>query len=180
MRPIVRKQTRDDFYHRLASVDRRYRLRTPFHLRRDRRGERPFLWWNIGFFWTYIIVFVAFNRTRVEIALDGSTLPRSMHDPVMATLSASLSISVVFLGYHILRALFRARRYYNSGSALLGFALAMTLHMLPQSYYTAAFNVLDDDTKQFVTATSEKVRSVNWAEVVTVTSETNQAAIFFE
>lgn len=177
---MVRKQTRDDFFHRLSSVDRRYRSRTPMHLRRDRRGERPFLWWTLGFFWTYIVVFVAFNRAWVESALKSSNLPRSLHDPVLATLSATLSISMVVLCYHLLRALFRAKGYYNSGSALLGFALAMTLHMLPQSYYTAAFNILDDDTKGFVTATSEKVRQINWTDVVTVTSETSQATLFFK
>lgn len=180
MQRVLRKQTLDDFNRRLVSVERSYHRRVPHFRRRDRAGERPVFWTTLSFAWTYLMVYVATNRGTVELAMDGSTLPRSVHDPMMAGLAAGMGISVVFLVYHILRGLFRARRYYNSGSILIGFVAACALHLTPASAYDRAYRMLGDDTRSQVAQAVDKVRDVEWQSIISVSSQGDGLTLTFD
>lgn len=171
MKRSFRKLNRDDFFARIDTVDRLYRQRTPYFRRRDRTGEAPVKWTVIGFVWSWLVFYIAQNRTHVEIMIGDSTLPRYMHDPAMASVAAGLSISFILLGYHILRGLARARGYYNSGSLLVGFIAAAVLHALPADVYRGAYDMLDDETQQHLARTVDKVRDVDWQRVVAVSSQ---------
>lgn len=121
---------------------------------------------------------IAFNRPKVEVALEGA-LPRHMHDPAMAAVAAGLSVSVILLGFHLIRGMIRARGYYNSGSILLGFLIAAGLHIAPADLYRGAYDMLDGETQIALEATVRKVSNVDWDQVRTVSSDTGAIDLVF-
>ena len=171
MKRSFRKLNRDDFSARIDTVQRAYNQRTPYAYRRDRTGERPVFWTFFSLVWTYVAIFISFNRPQVDSFLSAKKIPAHLHDPILSALAAALAVSAILLVVHILRALIRTRGYYNSGSILLGFALAAGLHLTPSSVYQSLFGMLDDDTQDVLATTASKVMSIDWNDIVVVSSQ---------
>ena len=120
--------------------------------------------------WSWFALYISFHRPAVKQFLGTRDVPVHLHDPIMAGVAAALMMSIVFLLYHIGRALFRARGYYNSGSILVGFSLAVAIHLAPASLYQNAYGMLGSDTQQLLTSTASRVSQIGWNDVVAVTS----------
>lgn len=179
MKRSFRKLNQHDFTSRVARVENMYNRRTPYYRRRDKSGERPLFWAVVSLMWSYMALMLAFNRPKVEVALEGS-LPRHMHDPAMATIAAGLSVSIILLAYHILRGIVRARGYYNSGSILIGFLIAVGMHITPANMYRSAYDLLDGETQIALESTVKKVSNVDWDEVRIVSSEAGMMPVIFD
>ena len=179
MKRSFRKLTRNDFSARVSVVERTYQKRVPYHRRRDRSGERPVFWLLCSFGWTYVAVFIALNRRIVELTV-ADNLPREHHAAAMAGVAAVLTISMILLGYHVLRGVFRAPRYYNSGAILAGFAAAIALHCLPFNAVGSAYALLDKDVRIALENTVQKVSPIDLSAVRTVSSDSRGKLLAFE
>ncbi len=132
------------------------------------------MWAIIGCAWTYLAVFISLNRGWLETQILSKFLPNVNRDLVMGLLAAALAYSVIMLVFHIARGLLRARRYYNSGAILLGFALGMALHFVPGSVYSKAFDLLNDDTQAVITKTAGNFQDIDWNSLRMVSSQTEE------
>ena len=162
----VRKQTHSDYSARV------YRVNQTFHARnRDRRRDRPFAFWVMGFAWCYIVLTMATRNEEILASLKAGSLPPELHNLVLSGMAVLIGISCVLLLFHIARIAIRRPERRNSTSLVFGALVALGLMLTPASVFQAGYAALEKNTRGLVTSTQTAVRGIDWNDVVLVSSQ---------
>lgn len=143
MKRNVRKLGKQDFQERLQRVDGHFAKHGYAQTIVRNRNERPYLWTIIGFIWIFFVVSIAENRAYLETSLAQGSLPAAFRDYVFYALTGLVVISVVALGFHLLRFLFKKPDFRGASGSLLAGALgAVMLTQLPPALLQDSANAV--------------------------------------
>lgn len=143
MKRNVRKLGQQDFRDRLQRVDGHFARHGYAKTIVRNRNERPWLWTVIGFIWIFLVVSIAENRDYLEASLAQGSLQAEFRDYIFYALTGLVMVSVVALGFHLLRFLFKRRDFRGaSGSILAGALGAVMLTQAPPTLLKDSANAV--------------------------------------
>ncbi len=166
MARTFRKQTHDDYLARVSRVNASF-LAT----HRDRSHEHPIAFGLLGFLWFYLVLSIATRKSDILSSLQSGALPEDMHNLVLSVIAVMLGTSLVVLIYHLARFVIRQHDRRNSGGLVFGAIAALGLTLTPPAVLEAGYGLLDDNTRTLVATTQNKMRNIDWNEVVMVSSQ---------
>ena len=109
----------------------------------------------LGFGWIYFVTSISNNRANIEASLAQGSLPEHLHTYIFGGLAVLLAASVVLLGLHLMRYVFkRGARRANSGGILFGALGALMLFYTPTVVWQEAFGMLDGTSQSALLAAS--------------------------
>ncbi|MCC1491903.1 hypothetical protein [Cognatishimia sp. F0-27] len=166
MKRTIRNQTRQDFDRRVGRIDPAYMRGTLV----KPTPHRPLPSLCLGFFWAYLVVVVAQNRTALETALSPA-----LRDAVLMAVAAALLASLTLFATHLIRMFLRTgSARSNSRALLLGVGVALALTHIPEEVRSAAFAMLGQDAQAILLSAGSNVErhlpGVDFSAAVSVSS----------
>lgn len=143
MKKPARKLTHHDFRKRIKRVDSVF-YATGQSASLSQSESHPLKSAFKGFGWAYVILLVSQNRPALETLLSERALSAQHQTWVVAAAAVAITVSLIMVAVHLLRALLqKGAQRSNSSGLLVGTGLALALSYTPASVWDAGSELFE-------------------------------------